>query len=157
MNTTKLRFKTASMRMILFSAGITLSAAACAPAPEIPEFMFDGLDYAFEGPDTLPAGPVLIGFENVGEVRHELVLVRLTEGVTLDSLLVSVQNDPANYFQLVDALGGVLVAAPGQNSWGKLYVELEQGKTYVLVCNFVDGEDQPQHHELGMFDSFVVI
>ena len=38
------------------------------------------VDYAFESPDTIPAGPTLFTFENHGTVRHEVAISRLKAG-----------------------------------------------------------------------------
>jgi len=51
---------------------------------------------------------------------------------------------------------GVVMAVPGAKSAGRLLVNLERGKTYMLICNFQDMPDKPRHVALGMFTSFQV-
>src|SRR5690606_30147136 len=49
-----------------------------------------GEDYAFEGiPETVPAGPTVVTFENTGTEMHEIALVRINDDVdaSIDELL----------------------------------------------------------------------
>jgi hypothetical protein len=138
--------------------------AACAPAPEVaevsegpevPHVRVVGLDYTFALADTLPAGPVRIDFENRGEVPHEMILVRLRPDVSFPEMMEGMQagGDPAEF---VDGMGGILIANPGETTWGHLRVDLETGRTYALVCNFTDSADAPPHAALGMVLPFTV-
>lgn len=52
-----------------------------------------GLDYAFQAPDTLPAGPVTLSFINRGIVRHELILFLLNDGRGAGEFLQSSQEE----------------------------------------------------------------
>lgn len=114
-----------------------------------------GLDYAFTVPDRLPPGPTAIAFENRGEVDHEMILVRLKEGVTLDEVMEAVGGggDPQDY---LEGGAGILIADPGQTAESRLFVDLEAGRTYALVCNFQDTPDAPPHTALGMRAAFAV-
>lgn len=136
---------------------------SCAPVPEAAEpeaaeperIRVVGLDYTFALPDSIPAGPVRIEFENRGEVPHEMILVRLRDGVDFSQMVEGMQSggDRAEY---VDGFGGILIADPGESTWGHLRVDLETGRTYALVCNFTDSEDAPPHAALGMIQPFNV-
>ncbi len=106
-----------------------------------------GLDYAYQGPATAPPGLTTFAFENRGAVRHEMILLRLNAGVTLDSLL-RIPQGPAR--SAVSELVGILIASPGRSPLGRLLVDLERGRTYALVCNFQDAPDKPRHVALGM-------
>src|SRR5215472_5783332 len=66
-----------------------------------------GTDYAFAVPPTLEHGPTAFSFENRGSVRHEMNLVRLKPGVTLDSLL----HTPAGPARRALVEGGGLLLA----------------------------------------------
>lgn len=55
-----------------------------------------------------------------------------------------------------DGFGGILVADPGEVAMGRLYVELESGRSYALICMFKDQEGDPPHVALGMVRSFSV-
>ena len=112
---------------------------------------FVGLDYAYQGPSTLPAGPTIFTFENHGKVRHEIVVARLRPGATLDSVLRETFPARLRLIQII----GVLIAEPGDKAVGRLLVDLAPG-TYVLVCNFQDAPDKPRHTSLGMIASVEV-
>lgn len=108
-----------------------------------------GLDYAFGGPRTLPPGSTAIAFENQGEVDHEMILVRLKEGVTLDQVLegVGAGADPSGF---TEGGAAILLVGPGQTADSRVQVELLPGRTYALVCNLQDEPDAPPHTALGM-------
>ena len=135
--------------LVIATAGV----AACTHAPN--EVTVVGLDYSFEAPATLPPGPTLLAFENRGEVDHEMILVRLKEGVTLDQVMEGVRGgaDPADF---MEGGPGILIAGPGETAASRLFVDLQAGKTYALVCNLRDDEDAPPHAALGMRTTFEV-
>ena len=112
-----------------------------------------GTDYAFGVPATVPHGVTAFSFENRGKVRHEMNLVWLKQGVTLDSVL---RADPGPSRRALVHGGGVLFAEPGDRSAYRLLVDLVAGRTYLLVCNFRDAPDKPEHTQLGMFATFEV-
>jgi hypothetical protein len=112
-----------------------------------------GLDYAFQAPATLPAGLTAVGFENHGKVRHEVAIVRLKPGVTVDSV-VHMKAGPARR-ALIDFVG-LLAADPGETPLGRILVEFMAGRTYALFCNLQDAPDKPPHLTMGMFASIQV-
>ena len=128
---------------------------ACTASESPNEVTVAGLDYAFQAPDTLPPGPTVFRFENRGEVRHEMILVRLKEGVTLQQLMEGVQggSDPSEF---LEGGPGILLAQPGQTTAAGLLVDLLPGRTYALVCNLRDSPDAQPHTALGMRDRFYV-
>jgi hypothetical protein len=126
-------------------------SAASAQTP--PSISVVGLDYAYQGPATAPPGLTTFAFENRGAVRHEMILLRLNAGVTLDSLL-RIPQGPARFE--VSEVVGILIAGPGRSPLGRLVVDLERGRTYALVCNFQDAPDKPRHAALGMVASLYV-
>jgi hypothetical protein len=141
-------------------AGLVL-AAACSSgdadfgAGEAHEVTIRGHDYAFEFVEPVPAGTVRFGFDNIGEVPHEAVLVNLREGVTAEDVSRALQgeSDPR---ELMAGIVGILIADPGESALGILEVELEAGRTYALLCNFTDTDDAPPHIALGMMRVFQV-
>lgn len=135
--------------------GVTVLAVACAPTDATNEVTVGGLDYAFEAPDTLPPGPTAFHFENRGEVRHELILVRLQEGVTMEDVLTGLQEG-ADSEEFVEGGLGILVVRAGQSSANRLLVDLMPGRTYALICNLRDSPEAQPHTALGMRDSFYV-
>ena len=111
-------------------------------------------DYAFQVPDTLPAGPATLVLANRGTVRHEMVLIRLREGRTLSDALAA--KTPEAQEAVADAAIAVLFAEPGHDSLGRIEVDLTAGRRYVLLCSLRDAPDKPPHIALGMAGSFYV-
>ncbi len=139
----------------LAAAGLVLLLPGCATEEPPNEVTVIGIDYAFDLPDTLPPGPTAIAFENRGDVAHEMILVRLKEGVTLEDVMQGIQAG-ANPDELTEGGPGILMAGPGETAASRLLVDLLPGHTYALVCNFQDEPDAPPHTALGMRSSFHV-
>lgn len=112
-----------------------------------------GLDYAFQAPDTLPAGPVTLSLLNRGTVRHELILLLLNEGRTLGELLQATTLEAR--MSLSRPLG-LILAQPGQPADAQLIVTLAQGRSYVFLCVLRDAPDKPPHSAMGMAKALVV-
>jgi hypothetical protein len=114
-----------------------------------------GSDYAFQLPDSLPAGPTVLRFTNAGKVDHEMGVALLKPGVTLAQVLERIKAG-SSPDSLLDGIVGVLIAKPGVSALGGLSVELLPGRTYAMFCNFQDGPDQPPHSSLGMVTSRMI-
>jgi hypothetical protein len=52
---------------------------------------------------------------------------------------------------MIEELVGILIAEPGATTSGGLAIDLLEGRTYMLFCNFQDSPDQPEHFILGMY------
>jgi hypothetical protein len=127
----------------------------CSQAPQSREITIIGTDYLFTVPASVKLGLTAFSFENRGRERHEMSLVRLKSGITVDSVL-SVHRGP-NRRALMDVnTGGILFADAGQRTVDQLLVRLAPGRTYLLICNLRDAPDQPEHTALGMFAGFTV-
>lgn len=145
----------------LATIALGVGAAGCGssqPEPGPPaaqQIVVNGMDYAFGMAETVEAGPAEIRFQNTGEVDHEMVLVRLQEGATMDDVSEAMGSgeDPR---QFIDGIVGILIAGPGEAGLGALNVEFAPGRTYLMVCNFTDTPDAPPHLELGMVSAFTV-
>jgi uncharacterized cupredoxin-like copper-binding protein len=107
------------------------------------------LDFAFDLSETsVPAGSVVaFTLPNEGEYPHELAVVRLPEGATVEQVL----SDPALEAE-VQFLGGAF-AEPGETGYFALQ-NLEPG-TYTAVC-FVDVPEGVPHVMRGMVAEFTV-
>lgn len=114
-----------------------------------------GTDYAFELPETLAPGPTSFAFENRGQVDHEMILVRLKDGVTLERVL-EVGESGDDLDTVLEPGAGILIADPGERAATRLLADLDAGATYALVCNFRDTPEAPPHTALGMTASFTV-
>jgi hypothetical protein len=128
-----------------------LSAPLPAQAPRPVEII--GLDYAFRGRDTIPAGPVSLSFLNQGAVRHEMVLYILNEGRTLADYLKAAT---AQERQGLGRPVGLVLAEPGKPALARMVVDLVKGESYVLLCNLRDAPDKPPHNILGMGKALIV-
>ncbi len=124
-------------------------------APEVNELVVGGLDYAFDLPAEIQAGPTEIVFENRGEVLHEVILAELKPGTTMTDI-VEVAESGGDPSSVVERQGGILFAEPGEMSWNRLLVDLESGKTYGLLCFVTDSDGDPPHLMLGMLRTFTV-
>ena len=111
-----------------------------------------GLDYAFQAPDTLPAGPATLSFHNRGTVRHELLFFLLNEGRSLGEFLRSTLEERMSQGHPV----GAIFAEPGQRAGAQLVVDLAPGRSYLLLCVIRDAPDKPPHVALGMAKALVV-
>ena len=119
-----------------------------------------GRDFSFDAPPLLRAGIVTFVFENLGAVRHEMIIRRLRQGVTEQQISEAHQAGiplPKQMEQFADGeVLGVLFAKPQQSSPGKLMVDLIRGKTYLLLCQLEDPQGMPRHNVLGMYKTFKV-
>lgn len=107
-------------------------------------------DYAFAAPDTVAPGLTELRLANHGKVRHEMIIMKLRPGVTTADLLAAQQRDES-FRPSLDGGAAVLFAEPGTTGDGRLGVDLEPGRDYVLWCNFQDADNTPRHSAMGMF------
>ena len=119
---------------------------------ELQEITVAATDYAFLPLPEIKSGPTLFSFVNQGKVNHEVAIVRLKATSVVDTY-VKTPPGPERTAQAERSVG-ILVAAPGKNPDGKIWVDLTKGATYVVLCNFRDKPDMPQHITLGMYTSF---
>lgn len=133
---------------------LPLLLVACAPrAPRPVEIV--AVNYAFQAPDSVPAGPAVFTLTNRGTVVHEVQLFRFRRGITADSglrLLVT-ENTPDS---LYDASGAVLISAVGATAVQRVEADLQAGELWGLVCQFRDSAGAPKHDQLGMFKVLTV-
>jgi hypothetical protein len=120
---------------------------------EIPEgaTVIDGelVDYAFELSQTsASAGDIAFNVTNTGEYPHEMLVLQLPDGVTVDALL-----EDESLFAQVQFLGFTF-AEPGQTANPLVLVDVQPG-TYTLVC-FVDVPEGMPHVMRGMVLEFEV-
>jgi hypothetical protein len=106
-------------------------------------------DYAFQIPRELPPGPTTFHFRNSGKVYHEIAIIMLKPGVTIEQFVQAVKDQ--RQFAQIDAPIGILFAAPGRRSTSGLSTELLPGRQYAVWCNFRDTTTAPRHFEMGMY------
>jgi hypothetical protein len=119
-----------------------------------------GRDFTFDAPAMLSAGMTTFVFENVGVVRHEMILILLRHEVTEQHIREAHQGG-ITLRTLREQFGdgeilGILLALPHQSSAGKLIVPLVRGRTYLLICQLEEPPGAPRHNMLSMYRTFRV-
>jgi hypothetical protein len=106
--------------MVLVCGLILVGLTACqasqpvAPATAVPEFTFKAKENTFEGPSQIPAGLVSLTFENMGQEMHNMQLVEVPDGVTVDQVVAAfAQGDAAVAPLLKSFPGGPGPVKPG--------------------------------------------
>jgi hypothetical protein len=125
------------------------------------------LDYSFELPETIAAGPQVWKVTNQGAEPHELAVFKPAPGQTADDVIAMLtaaaspaaeldQASPAAHAEMeappFTDVGGMQVLSTGLTGW--LLLDLEPGE-YVAVCFVPDAEGVP-HLMLGMIQGFAV-
>ncbi|MBY0489358.1 MAG: hypothetical protein K2R93_05910 [Gemmatimonadaceae bacterium] len=141
--------------LVLAVCALSSSVLGCArpAAPPAPPtaLHIEGFDYAFTAPDTVPAGPAVVTFENRGKHRHEMVFVRLKDGLSLREVADSLTKG-ARTNALRSSGSAVLFAEAGQrNEVVSLRLQFAEGEHWAIVCQFADSAGAPKHNTLGMF------
>jgi hypothetical protein len=135
------------------SATLACSASdtesADTPIPPTPNVVtFTALDFAFDGPTEIPAGLTTFRLVAAGKEIHHLVLVKLENGKTFDTLMTTFASmtGPGPMPSWMVFAGGPNAPAPGMES--NATMNLEPG-SYALLC-FVDTPDKVPHFMKGM-------
>jgi hypothetical protein len=129
---------------------VTPAPGAQAAAP-IPDVTVKLVDYGFESSKPLTAGKHIIRIENAGPQPHELVLVRLAPGKTVENL--------ASWIEKMDGpppgepLGGIASIHPG--GYGFITADLTPGD-YGFLCFISDSKDGKPHVAHGMMQQFKI-
>jgi uncharacterized cupredoxin-like copper-binding protein len=109
-------------------------------------------DFAFDLPESVPAGQMTIKVVNDGPEPHELNILRLADGKTLEDVtnFLSAPDGPPPFIP-VGGINGLDVGLSG-------YIEFDfQPGTYAAICNIPSpkAEGHP-HFALGMIKEFTV-
>jgi hypothetical protein len=120
---------------------------------EIPEgaTVLDGemADYEFIlSATSAPAGDIAFNLTNTGEYPHEMIVLQLPDGITIEDVFAD-----ESLFAQVQFLGFTF-AEPGQAANPLVLVDVQPG-TYTLVC-FVDVPEGVPHVMRGMVLEFEV-
>jgi len=153
--------------LIIGSLGIAFVAVllACAPKGDAPPqdqasaapnvVSLTATEYAFQAPDTIPAGWTTFRLANHGEEVHYGHIVRLDPGRTVQELVdayAEAIRTSGPRPKWVTRFGGPGGTAPGDSSSVTQY--LEPG-SYVWICPVEDSTGSP-HFGKGEFKTFVV-
>ncbi len=110
-------------------------------------------DFAFEMPESLPAGPLTIQVINDGPEPHEFNILKLEEGKTVSDVMAFLGGQAGGPPPFAP-VGG----ANGIDAGGVEYAELNlEPGNYVAICNIPSpkAEGHP-HFTLGMIKEFTV-
>lgn len=108
-------------------------------------------DFAFTIPVEVGAGAQTWKVTNKGQQPHEVALIKLGEGKTMDDVMHFLEQ-PEGAPPFTDA-GGLQAIMPGASAW--IDLELTPG-TYVALCHVPDPASGKAHEELGMMTVFQV-
>lgn len=108
-------------------------------------------DFAFDMPDTLPAGQATFKVINDGPQPHEMALLRLADGKSPADVVqfFGQPNGPPPF----TAVGGMQGLNPGQSAF--LVSDLTPGR-YMATCAIPDRTSGKPHSALGMVREFTV-
>lgn len=134
---------------------LAVAMAACQPAERDVSLHVVANDFAFTAPDSAPAGRTTFTLENRGTRVHEMFIGLLRPNVTAAQIVAAHQKGlgfrQLRGVYLDDDLDVALFAWPGQSSAASAALDLEQGRSYILLCQLRDSIGMPQHAALGMF------
>jgi hypothetical protein len=142
---------TASTVVAAVLAGIPSAIYGPTTAAPAHTLVVTAYEYAFQAPDSLPAGAVTVRLVNRGRKPHQVVIARLDDTSSLDRVMRSLTADKARTGG-VRWVGGVETAIPGESS--EAILPLTSGR-YVLLCSY-DGDNGLAHVSLGMIRPLVV-
>ncbi|MCA9858404.1 MAG: hypothetical protein KC438_01710 [Thermomicrobiales bacterium] len=126
---------------------------------EMSEMVFTGISA------ELPSGPQIWEVTNTGEQLHELALVRLADGMTIDQGFeifgigaeAATPDDSMASMEMegppFTGVGGIAPLGPGQTNL--LELDLAPG-TYIAICFVPDTASGAPHFMLGMISGFTV-
>jgi len=132
-------------------ADTTTTAAAPAAAATPNMVTFTAREFAFEGPDSIPAGLTMFHLNGGGQGLHHLQLIRLEEGKTVaDFQAAAKAAGPPPTWAI--PYGGVNPPAPGGMA---IATQIMEPGNYAVVC-FVESADHVPHIAKGMMKSLTV-
>lgn len=125
------------------------ATATDAPQADVEVRMFD---FAYSIPDTVPAGVSTWKVVNDGPQPHEMIVLKLNDGVAFPDLLAHLQENGEAGMPAV-AIGGVQGLTVGHT--GYWTYDLVPGE-YAVICVIPDPETGLPHLALGMIAPFTV-
>lgn len=110
---------------------------------------FAATEYAFHGPEEIPAGLTTIRQQNLGKEVHWTEIYRLAPGRTVSDFLAAITGSDSAFgasHSWTTAIGGPGWIGPGETSNATAYFEPGD---YVLICRFPT-MDGVSHLKMGM-------
>ena len=158
------RFQTLAVVLLLGPAALAAQAHDHEPSPSLvaatstggrahPDntFTIAASEYAFDAPDTVPAGVTKIHLTNTGSEVHHAQMLRLDEGKTMADVQESLKagGPPPAWLHMVGGPNGIVA---GVDAWATM--RLTPGR-YLLTC-FVPAADGQPHVMKGMIKELIV-
>lgn len=124
-----------------------------AAAPEA-DFTAQLADFAFIIPDSIPTGPHTWHIENVGEQWHEMLIMQLPEGTTVEDLLAILAEQEQAGPPPFDMVNWWAPMGAGKQAW--FTWDLPAGE-YTVICFLPDiAGDMAPHAAHGMVRTLTV-
>jgi len=140
-------------RLCVALACASVATLGCArkPAPPPPPptanvVNITGTDFAFQAPDTIPAGLTTLKFVNAGKEPHQAVLMRIDSGKTMADVATLMKDPNAKVPGWIAFPTGANGVVPGDSS--NATATLVPGH-YALLC-FISSPDGTPHANKGM-------
>jgi hypothetical protein len=124
---------------------------ATAVSPPVIDVMAS--DYAFDAPDSIPAGLVTVRLMNHGQEAHHAQLLRLDDDVSFDQFASTLQSEGEAALRLTTLTGGPGALSPSRS--GEVTLDLTPGQ-YVFAC-FISSPDGVPHLAKGMLKPMTVV
>lgn len=111
-------------------------------------------DFSFTLPDSIKTGPQLWHIQNMGKQWHEMVIVKLNEGVTVDNLMEMLQSEQTDGPPPFEQVAMWAPNGAGEQAW--VTFDLPAGE-YTVLCFLPDvtGDGSP-HLAHGMVRTLTV-
>jgi hypothetical protein len=129
----------------------SVATPAPTPAATVNTVNFTAKEFAFEGPDTIPAGLTAFHLTDAGQELHHLSLIKLDQGKTFADLQAAFKAGGPPPEWLVE-YGGVNPPAPGESATA---MQVMEPGNYAVVC-FVESADHVPHMAKGMMKPLTV-
>ncbi len=111
-------------------------------------------DYNFTLSEPITSGSHTIRVENAGSEAHEVAVVKLAPGATVQDFMAAFAPDAPPGPPPGQPIGGLQVIDPGET--GYFTAEFESGETYALICFHPAEDSGVPHAAMGMVQEFTV-
>lgn len=138
---------------VALAAGCAKKEAAPVAQSSPNHVIVTATDFAFQAPDSIPAGLAMFHLVNKGPSIHHMQLVQMDSGKTLADLMTAMKT-PGPQPAWVHFIGGPNAVAPTGVDTAVAYATLGAG-TYALLCFVPDTAGRP-HFMLGMARALTV-
>jgi hypothetical protein len=123
-------------------------ALACSPAPRTVEVV--AIDYMYELPGVVAAGPTRFELTNRDDVPHQVLIYRFRPGIGSDSARELLARHEVSD-SLLEPGRAALIARPGETVPSAKPTDLKPGQIWGLECTLQDSDTAPKHNTMGMY------